>query len=77
VYFSLSVLRCGGVRVALVAGFLAYALGASVFPLYPVVSPGGCEPIWVVVLTDGVPLCCVTACSKFIHRGHCRVFLYC
>jgi len=32
------------------------------------VSPDGCESIWVAVLTDGVPLCSVSACSRFIHR---------
>jgi len=43
---------------------LTKALGASVFLFFPVVSPGGCESILMTVLTDGVPLCCVTACNS-------------
>ena len=30
---------------------LAYALGVIVFLIFPVLSPGGCESMWVAALT--------------------------
>jgi len=40
---------------------LTYALGVSVFPFFPVLSPGGCESMWLAALTV-VFLCAVSLC---------------
>ena len=43
-----------------------YAPGVSVFLFFPVLSPGGCESMWVAALTVVLP-CAVCVCSWFLH----------
>ena len=40
---------------------LIYAPGVRVFPFFPVLSPGGCESMWVAALTVVLP-CAVSLC---------------
>jgi hypothetical protein len=54
-FFSLIMLRCGGLKWSWVRDSLAYAPGVSVFPFFPVLSPGGCEFMWVAALTVVLP----------------------
>ena len=39
---------------------LIYAPGVIVFPFFLVLSPGGCESVWVAVLTVVLP--CAISC---------------
>ena len=48
-------LRCGGLEWPRVQDSLAYAPGVSVFPFFLVLSPGGCESVWVAALTVVLP----------------------
>jgi len=69
---------------------ITYAPGVSVFPFFPVLSPGGCESTWVAALTVVVAMCCVyccytvgwdflsTVCIWFFHcivSVHCKAFV--
>ena len=53
-----------------------YAPGVSVFLFFPVLSPGGCESMWVAALIVVLP-CAVSLCCWFLHCIHCWLLLYC
>ena len=47
---------------------LTYAPGVSVFPFFPVLSPGGCESVWVALLTVVLPVQVETcSCPLYSH----------
>jgi len=65
--FSSIMLRCGaggrvggGVEWPWVRDSVTYAPGVIVFPFFPVLSPGGCEFVWVAALTVVLP--CAISC---------------
>ena len=54
-------LCCGGLEWPWVRDSLAYAPGVIVFLFFPVLSPGGCESMWVAALTVVLP-CAILLC---------------
>ena len=77
--FSSIMLRCGGLEWHWVWDSLVYAPGIILFLFFPVVSPGGCESMWVAALTVVLPraiFLCVVGSFTVLQVFTARHLLY-